>query len=160
MQSSLGIIPSTFNFPTCYRSVLTVKMLLARIRYADRMCPPSLRPLGTSDIRSEGVEMITIKKRIGSNRSRRATHISLAFLCLLLAVTLSAQAPKTESKSGIVRQLSEVRFPAGEGPDCLQFFLENGDVKTGPSTAIMKAKPKCVGRPSLHVSIFQKELKA
>ena len=81
--------------------------------------------------------MITVKKRIGSNRSRRATYISLASLCLLLAVTLSAQAPKTESKSGIVRQLSEVRFPAGEGPDCLQFFLENGDMKTGPSTAIM-----------------------
>jgi len=94
--------------------------------------------------------MITIKKRIGSNRSRRATHISLAFLCLLLAATLSAQAPKTESKSGIVRQLSEVRFPAGEGPDCLQFFLENGDMKTGPSTAIMKAKSKCVVPPHFH----------
>src|SRR5258708_12161424 len=111
------------------------------------MCPRSRRPLGTSDIRSEGVEMITLKKRIGSNRSGRATYISLAFLCLLLAVTLSAQAPKTEGKSGIVRQLSEVRFPAGEGPDCLQFFLENGDMKTGPSTAIMKAKPKCVVPP-------------
>jgi quercetin dioxygenase-like cupin family protein len=96
--------------------------------------------------------MITIKKRIGSNRSRRATYISLAFLCLLLAVTLSAQAPKTESKSGIVRQLSEVRFPAGEGPDCLQFFLENGDMKTGPSTAIMKAKPKCVVPPHFHTA--------
>src|SRR5258708_12108374 len=116
------------------------------------MCPRSRRPLGTSDIRSEGVEMITLKKRIGSNRSGRATYISLAFLCLLLAVTLSAQAPKTEGKSGIVRQLSEVRFPAGEGPDCLQFFLENGNMKTGPSTAIMKAKPKCVVPPHYHTA--------
>src|SRR5712664_3501046 len=96
--------------------------------------------------------MITIKKRIGSNCSRRAAYISLASLCLLLAVTLSAQAPKTESKSGIVRQLSEVRFPAGKGPDCLQFFLENGDMKTGPSTAIMKAKPKCVVPPHYHTA--------
>ena len=96
--------------------------------------------------------MITIKKRIGSNRSRRATYISSALLCLLLAVALSAQAPKTESKSGIVRQLSEVRFPAGEGPACLQFFLENGDMKTGPSTAIMKAKPKCVVPPHYHTA--------
>src|SRR5258705_11116867 len=106
-------------------------MFLARIRYADRMCPPSLRPLGTSDIRSEGVEMITIKKTIGSNRWGRATYISLAFL--LLAVTLPAQAPKTESKPGIVRQISEERFPAGKRPDRLRVVLENGAMETRPT---------------------------
>src|SRR3977135_3424071 len=96
--------------------------------------------------------MITLKKRIGSNRSGLATYIAVSLLVLLWRVRLSAQAPKTEIKSGIVRQLSEVRFPAGEGPDCLQFFLENGDMKTGPSTAIMKAKPKCVVPPHYHTA--------
>jgi quercetin dioxygenase-like cupin family protein len=51
-----------------------------------------------------------------------------------------------------VRQLSEVKFPSGEGPDCLQFFLETGDLKTGPSTAIMKAAPKCVVPPHYHTA--------
>jgi quercetin dioxygenase-like cupin family protein len=72
--------------------------------------------------------------------------------CLLLTVTLSAQAPKVGEKTGIVRRLSEVKFPAGEGPECLQFFLENGDMKTGPSTAIMKAKPSCVVPPHYHTA--------
>jgi hypothetical protein len=58
--------------------------------------------------------MVKNKTRIGS---KRATYMVLLTLGLLLAVTLSAQAPKTEGKSGVVRQLSEVRFPAGEGPD-------------------------------------------
>ena len=40
----------------------------------------------------------------------RAVYVCLAILCFALALTLSAQAPRTESKSGIVRQLSEVRF--------------------------------------------------
>jgi hypothetical protein len=96
--------------------------------------------------------MATIEKKTGWNRSKRATYLFLASVCLLLAVTLAAQAPKTEDKGGIVRQLAEVRFPAGEGPDCLQFFLENGDMKTGPSTAIMKAKPKCVVPPHYHTA--------
>ena len=73
-------------------------------------------------------------------------------LCLPFTVTVSAQAPKAGEKTGIVRRLSEVRFPAGEGPDCLQFFLENGDMKTGPSTAIMKAKPNCVVPPHYHTA--------
>ena len=76
----------------------------------------------------------------------------LACSCLLVVITLSAQALKTESRAGIVRQLSEVRFPAGEGPDCLQFFLENGEMKTGPSTAIMKAKANCVVPPHYHTA--------
>lgn len=89
---------------------------------------------------------------VGSKILARGVCMALAFLCLLLVVTVSAQAPKTESKSGIVRQLAEVRFPPGEGPDCLQFLLENGDMKTGPSTAIMKAKPNCVVPPHYHTA--------
>ena len=90
-----------------------------------------------------------------SDRSVGRAHLFWAFsicLCLLLTLTLSAQAPKAEEKAGIVRQLSEVRFPVGDGPDCLQFFLENGDMKTGPSTAIMKAKPNCVVPPHYHTA--------
>ena len=89
------------------------------------------------------------------NRSSGATLLLwAAFACLsvLFIVTVSAQAPKAAEKAGIVRQLSEVRFPAGEGPDCLQVFLENGDMKTGPSTAIMKAKPNCVVPPHYHTA--------
>jgi len=67
---------------------------------------------------------------------------------LILGVTLSAQAPK----SGIVRQLADVKFPPGDGPDCLQFVLENGDLKTGPTTAIMKAAPGCVVPPHYHTA--------
>jgi quercetin dioxygenase-like cupin family protein len=85
---------------------------------------------------------------IRSNRSARATYLFLACFCSLLAVTLSAQAPKT----GIVRQLADVKFPPGDGPDCLHFFLENGDINTGPSTAIMKATPKCVVPPHYHTA--------
>ena len=96
--------------------------------------------------------MRKVTGRAGSEILASGTFVALAFLCLLLDVTLSAQAPKTEGKSGIVRQLAEVRFPAGEGPDCLQFFLENGDMKTGPSTAIMKAKPNCVVPPHYHTA--------
>ncbi len=83
---------------------------------------------------------------------RQTTYVFLACGFLTLAVTLSAQAPQPVSKSGIVRSLSEVKFPAGDGPDCLQFFLENGDMKTGPSTAIMKAAPKCVVPPHYHTA--------
>jgi quercetin dioxygenase-like cupin family protein len=80
------------------------------------------------------------------------TRLFLACGFVSLAVTLSAQAPKSGPKPGIVRQLTEVKFPAGDGPDCLQFFLETGDLKTGPSTAIMKAAPKCVVPPHYHTA--------
>jgi len=83
-------------------------------------------------------------------RCARTICLCSTIVSLLFVVTLTAQAPNAGAKSGIVRQLSEVRFPAGEGPDCLQFFLENGDMKTGPSTAIMKAKPNCVVPPHYH----------
>ena len=89
---------------------------------------------------------------IRSNRSARVTYLFLACVCLLLTATLSAQAPESSGKTGIVRQLADVKFPAGDGPDCLQFFLENGDMKTGPSTAIMKAAPKCVVPPHYHTA--------
>ena len=96
--------------------------------------------------------MTDFDRRIQLNSPGKKAFVCLAIFGLLLTVTLSAQAPNHGSKSGIVRELSEVRFPAGEGPDCLQFFLENGDMKTGPSTAIMKAAPKCVIPPHYHTA--------
>jgi len=89
---------------------------------------------------------------IRSHRSPRASYLFLACLCLLLAVTLTAQAPESGAKTGIVRQLADVKFPPGDGPDCLQFVLENGDLNTGPTTAIMKATPKCVVPPHYHTA--------
>ena len=86
------------------------------------------------------------------DHSARMTYLSLVCGFLLLAVTFSAQGPDSSSKPGIVRQLSEVKFPPGDGPDCLQFVLEAGDLKTGPSTAIMKAAPKCVVPPHYHTA--------
>jgi len=90
--------------------------------------------------------------RIELNRSALPTCLFLACWILLLTLTLSAQVPESSPKPGIVRQLAEVKFPSGDGPDCLQFFLENGDLKTGPSTAIMKAAPKCVVPPHYHTA--------
>ena len=86
------------------------------------------------------------------NHLARVTYLSLACGSILLAATLAAQGPDVGPKLGIVRQLSEVKFPLGDGPDCLQFFLETGDLKTGPSTAIMKAAPKCVVPPHYHTA--------
>ncbi len=86
------------------------------------------------------------------NHSARMTYLSLACGSILLAVTLGAQGPDSSPKPGIVRQLSEVKFPSGDGPDCLQFALETGDLKTGPSTAIMKAAPKCIVPPHYHTA--------
>jgi len=91
-----------------------------------------------------------MKEFHASIRSVCTISLCLALLFILFAATVSAQDHKAGGKSGIVRQLSEVRFPPGEGPDCLQFFLENGDMKTGPLTAIMKASPNCVVPPHYH----------
>jgi quercetin dioxygenase-like cupin family protein len=90
------------------------------------------------------------KFSLGMQASRSARVVCLPFACvsLLLVVALSAQAPKT----GVVRPLADVKFPPGDGPDCLQFVLENGDLKTGPTTAIMKAAPKCVVPPHYHTA--------
>ena len=96
--------------------------------------------------------MHELRISIESNRSVPTTCLSVVCWILLLAVTVSAQAPESGPKPGIVRQLSEVKFPSGDGPDCLQFFLENGNLKTGSSTAIMKAAPKCVVPPHYHTA--------
>jgi quercetin dioxygenase-like cupin family protein len=67
-------------------------------------------------------------------------------LILFMGLTVSAQAPK----KGFARPLADVKFPQDDKPACLQFALENGDMKTGPSTAIMKAAPNCVVPPHYH----------
>ena len=69
-------------------------------------------------------------------------------LILFTALTGSAQAPK----KGFARPLRDVRFPQGDHPDCLLFSIENGDLKTGPSTAIMKAAPNCVVPAHYHTA--------
>jgi quercetin dioxygenase-like cupin family protein len=95
-----------------------------------------------------GANMKAILPGVELLRGKR-WHVSrVAALLFGLAFSMAAQAPK----SGIVRQLSDVKFPAGEGPDCLQFFLENGDLNSGPTTAIMKAAPKCVIPPHYHTA--------
>jgi hypothetical protein len=89
---------------------------------------------------------IAFRSRRPQARDARRGHSAFVRTAGNLAVTLSAQGPKSGAKPGAVRPLSEVKFPSGEGPDCLQFFLETDDLKTGPSTAIMKAAQ--VRRPS------------
>jgi quercetin dioxygenase-like cupin family protein len=69
-------------------------------------------------------------------------------LILFTALTGSAEAPKT----GFARPLADVQFPLGDHPDCLLFSIENGDLKTGPSTAIMKAAPNCVVPAHYHTA--------
>jgi quercetin dioxygenase-like cupin family protein len=86
--------------------------------------------------------------KIGWNAQRCLQCLALVVLCAALSAVVLAQT----SKPGIVRQLADVKFPAGDGPDCLQFVLENGDLKTGPTTAIMKAAPKCVVPPHYHTA--------
>jgi quercetin dioxygenase-like cupin family protein len=147
MQSSVGIILAQAIFPTRHRSRLPGEKSLAGIPYAGRMSSAGALPFVIGD-----GTMNRLQVSIRSNRSARATYLFLAFSCLLLAVTLSAQAPEGGAKTGIVRELSDVKFPPGDGPDCLQFFLENGDLKSGPTTAIMKATPKCVVPPHYHTA--------
>ena len=91
------------------------------------------------------MKAILIGRELGGKRGRASLVAALLFG---LAFSMAAEAPK----AGIVRPLSDVKFPAGDGPDCLQFFLENGDLKTGPTTAIMKAAPKCVVPPHYHTA--------
>ena len=69
-------------------------------------------------------------------------------LILFTALTGSAQGPRT----GFARPLAAVEFPQGDHPDCLLFSIENGDLKTGPSTAIMKAAPHCVVPAHYHTA--------
>ena len=81
-------------------------------------------------------------------RSRISGHWAGLLAILLTAMTVSAQAPKT----GFTRTVAQVNFPKDDKPDCLQFAIENGDLKTGPSTAIMKAAPNCVVPPHYHTA--------
>lgn len=81
-------------------------------------------------------------------RGTRWVCCAAAVVFFTLTLSVGAQAPK----AGVARRLSDVKFPAGEGPDCLQFFLENGDLETGPSTAIMRATAGCVVPPHYHTA--------
>src|SRR6266581_3472247 len=94
------------------------------------MSPPRITRLTI-----EGATMHKLPMSIHPNRSARTTYLFLACGFLLLAATLSAQAPDSSPNPGVVRQLSEVKFPPGDGPNCLQFFLETGDLKTGPASS-------------------------
>jgi hypothetical protein len=71
-----------------------------------------------------------------------------SWIAAALTLSPSAQAPDSSSKTGMMRQLSDVKFPSGDGPECLQFVLEAGDLKTEPSTAIMKAAPSASSLPT------------
>jgi quercetin dioxygenase-like cupin family protein len=78
----------------------------------------------------------------------RASRVAAMLLVFCLALQVSAQAPTT----GFTRALADVKFPKDDKPDCLQFAIENGDLKTGPSTAIMKAAPNCAVPPHYHTA--------
>lgn len=82
------------------------------------------------------------------HRTSARLKIVVGAMGIIFATTLAlfAQAPK----AGIVRPLADVKFPKDDKPDCLQFALENGELKSGPTTAIMKATPGCVVPPHYH----------
>ena len=69
-------------------------------------------------------------------------------LILFMGLSVSGQAPKT----GFTRPLADVKFPQEDKPGCLQIALENGDLRTGPSTAIMKTTPNCVVPAHYHTA--------
>src|SRR5260370_42590303 len=102
------------------------------------MSPPSIA-LGN---RRE-TAMSKLHMSIRSHRSAGTSYLLLACLCLLLAVTLTAQAPASGAKTVIVRQLADVKFPARDGPNCLQFVRERGDHNTRPSTPLLKTCTTC-----------------
>ena len=80
---------------------------------------------------------------------RISSRAIYAFLMLLtVALAIGAQAPKR----GIVKPLADVKFPGDDEHKCLQFALENGDLKAGPSTAVMRATPNCVIPPHYHTA--------
>ena len=76
--------------------------------------------------------------------------ISVAF-ALLVALATSAQTPS----SGIVKPLSDLKFPPDEDVNCLRFELESGDLDKGASTAIMEATPNCVVPAHYHTAVEQ-----
>src|SRR5260370_2588970 len=148
MQSHPGIIPAAPNFPRLHCRSLGI----AKDRCCWQRFPMHVewRLCGSGCLLQSlrGTHIKAILWAIEQLRSKRWRSSLIAALLLGLALSLAAQAPKP----GIVRQLSDVKFPPGDGPDCLQFFLENGDLNTGPSTAIMKAAPKCVVPPHYHTA--------
>src|SRR5713226_4330133 len=138
MQSSPGIIPAPPIFPRLHCRSLGIA--------TDRCCWQGFRMHVEWRLCGSGRLFQSLrgtKYESDSLGCRTTARQALALIphcapLLGLALSLAAQTPKP----GIVRQLSDVKFPPGDGPDCLQFFLENGDLNTGPSTAIMKATPK------------------
>lgn len=88
----------------------------------------------------------SVSKIVRANRF--AGRCVAIVLILLVAVGVSGQAPKT----GFARPLADVKFPKDDKPDCLQFAMENGDLKTGPSAAIMRASPNCVVPAHYHTA--------
>jgi len=94
------------------------------------MCPPSLRRLAlpTSDPKEVRDDYDQKENRFESFGTSDLYVVGIS-MPAIGGHALGA-APKTESKSGIVRQLSEVRFrrPKARLPSVL---LENGDMKTG-----------------------------
>lgn len=100
--------------------------------------------------RTEASQENPFSRRIGtlSMQIAAAGIWIVTTLVLLAALRVSAQAPKT----GFARPLRDVQFPQGHNPECLQFSIENGDLKTGPATAIMKAAPNCVVPAHYHTA--------
>ena len=86
----------------------------------------------------------------GLSRRKTARPVIWFVLAMTLCAALiaSAQAPRM----GFTRPLADVQFPKDDKPDCLQFAIESGDLKTGPSTAIMKAAPHCVVPAHYHTA--------
>jgi quercetin dioxygenase-like cupin family protein len=87
-------------------------------------------------------------ENVVGRRQNAMQWTGLVVLTVAVAIAGYAQG----SKTGVVRRLSDVRFPGDDEPKCLQFALENGDLNTGPSTAIMKATPGCVVAPHYHTA--------
>jgi quercetin dioxygenase-like cupin family protein len=92
--------------------------------------------------------MMLSEKRTDAKHRIGSEILGLVAIISAMALVAHAQMPK----AGIVRQLADVKFPQEEKPGCLQFALENGELKTGPSTAIMKAAPGCVVPPHYHTA--------
>jgi quercetin dioxygenase-like cupin family protein len=57
-----------------------------------------------------------------------------------------------ESKAGIVKPLSEVKFDPDDDVKCLHGVVENGNPDTGPSTFLLKAAAGCVVKPHYHTA--------
>lgn len=101
-----------------------------------------------TSLRQERTEMSHADAKVVGRTQSTRRWMGGAALIFSLVLTGAAQSPK----AGVARPLSEVKFPGDDEPKCLQFSLENGDLEKGPSTAIMKASPKCVVAPHYHTA--------